>query len=96
MKMKTKYSCIIKFVMIIITIYINLFPCISIYSQMNFEDKKIIGDQFIRSTDSVGANIAEGYSRFHYLDKVRFTIMPGHLNLKQLTIGWNYYKNEIK
>jgi four helix bundle protein len=44
----------------------------SIYSKMSFEDKKIMGDQFIRSTDSIGANIAEGYSRFHYLDKVRF------------------------
>jgi four helix bundle protein len=44
----------------------------NIYSQMSFEDKKIMGDQFIRSTDSIGANIAEGYSRFHYLDKVRF------------------------
>jgi four helix bundle protein len=44
----------------------------NIYSQMSFEEKKIIGDQFIRSTDSIGANIAEGYSRFHYLDKVRF------------------------
>ena len=43
-----------------------------IYSKMSFEEKKIIGDQFIRSTDSIGANIAEGYSRFHYLDKVRF------------------------
>jgi len=42
------------------------------YSLMSFEEKKIIGDQFIRSTDSIGANIAEGYSRFHYLDKVRF------------------------
>jgi len=44
----------------------------SIYSKMSFEDKKHIGDQFIRSTDSIGANIAEGYSRFHFLDKVRF------------------------
>jgi four helix bundle protein len=44
----------------------------NVYSQMSFEDKKIMGDQFIRSTDSIGANIAEGYSRFHYLDKVRF------------------------
>jgi len=44
----------------------------SIYSGMSFEEKKIMGDQFIRSTDSIGANIAEGYSRFHYLDKVRF------------------------
>jgi four helix bundle protein len=43
-----------------------------IYSKMNFEEKKIIGDQFIRSTDSIGANIAEGYSRFHHMDRVRF------------------------
>jgi four helix bundle protein len=43
-----------------------------IYSKMGFEDKKHIGDQFIRSVDSVGANIAEGYHRFHYLDKCRF------------------------
>ncbi|MCK9398467.1 MAG: four helix bundle protein [Bacteroidales bacterium] len=44
----------------------------NIYSKMSFEEKKVIGDQFIRSTDSIGANIAEGYSRFHYLHKVRF------------------------
>ena len=44
----------------------------NIYSKMSFEEKKIIGDQFIRATDSIGANIAEGYSRFHFLDKVRF------------------------
>lgn len=43
-----------------------------IYSKTSFEEKKIIGDQFIRATDSIGANIAEGYSRFHFLDKVRF------------------------
>jgi four helix bundle protein len=43
-----------------------------IYSKMSFEDKKHIGDQFIRLVDSVGANIAEGYYRFYYLDKCRF------------------------
>lgn len=43
-----------------------------LYSKMTYEQKKIIGDQFIRSMDSVGANIAEGYARYHYLDKVRF------------------------
>ncbi len=43
-----------------------------IYIKLNFEDKKVMGDQFVRSTDSIGANIAEGYSRYHYLDKVRF------------------------
>lgn len=31
-----------------------------------------MGDQFITATDSVGANIAEGYGRFHYADKNKF------------------------
>jgi four helix bundle protein len=43
-----------------------------IFSRMDYMDKKHIGDQFLRSVDSVGANIAEGYGRYHYLDKVRF------------------------
>lgn len=43
-----------------------------IYQKLDWQLKKIIGDQFIRATDSVGANIAEGYGRFHYLDKARF------------------------
>lgn len=44
----------------------------SIFCRMNFEDKKHMGDQFLRSVDSIGANIAEGYGRYHYLDKVKF------------------------
>jgi four helix bundle protein len=44
----------------------------NIYSKMSYEDKKVIGDQFIKSTDSIGANIAEGSARFHYLDKAIF------------------------
>jgi four helix bundle protein len=43
-----------------------------IYGQMSYENKKIIGSQFIRAIDSMGANIAEGYGRFHYLDRVKF------------------------
>jgi four helix bundle protein len=43
-----------------------------IFCRMDFMDKKHIGDQFLRSVDSIGANIAEGYGRFYYLDKVRF------------------------
>ena len=31
-----------------------------------------IGEQFLTSCDSIGANIAEGYGRFHYKDKIRF------------------------
>ena len=43
-----------------------------IYDKMNWQDKKIIGDQFIRSIDSISANIAEGFGRFHFLDKNKF------------------------
>ena len=43
-----------------------------IYNGLDWETKQINGIQFIKSTDSVGANIAEGYSRFHYLDKIKF------------------------
>ncbi len=43
-----------------------------IFDRFAWQDKKIIGDQFIRSVDSVGANIAEGYGRFHYLDRIKF------------------------
>lgn len=43
-----------------------------IYEGLDWQDKKIMGDQFITATDSVGANIVEGYRRFHYLDKIKF------------------------
>lgn len=43
-----------------------------IYESLDWQVKKTIGDQFIEATDSIGANIAEGYSRFHYLDKIKF------------------------
>ena len=44
----------------------------NIYESFNWQIRKIIGDQFITSTDSSGANIVEGYGRFHYLDRVKF------------------------
>ena len=31
-----------------------------------------IGDQMLRSVDSIGANIAEGYGRYHYKDSAKF------------------------
>ncbi|MBU2529927.1 MAG: four helix bundle protein [Elusimicrobia bacterium] len=34
--------------------------------------KFTIGSQFIRSTDSIGANIAEGFGRFHKKDIIKF------------------------
>jgi four helix bundle protein len=43
-----------------------------IYQEMDWQTKKIIGDQFLSSLDSIGANIAEGYGRYHYLDQIKF------------------------
>lgn len=43
-----------------------------LYEGFDWETKKIMGDQYVRATDSVGANIAEGYSRYHYLDRIKF------------------------
>jgi four helix bundle protein len=46
--------------------------CWKIYQEFNMQMRIIIGTQTIRSVDSVGSNIAEGYGRFHYLDKIKF------------------------
>src|SRR3989344_9643220 len=43
-----------------------------IYNPLDWQTKKTMGDQFITATDSFGANIAEGYGRYHYLDKIKF------------------------
>lgn len=43
-----------------------------IYKTLDWSIKKIWGDQYIRSVDSVGANVAEGYGRYHFLDKIKF------------------------
>ena len=39
---------------------------------MKSEHRFSIGQQFIKAIDSIGANIAEGFGRYHYLDSVRF------------------------
>jgi len=44
----------------------------AIYNNLDWQTKKTMGDQFLMSTDSVGSNIAEGFGRFHYLDRNRF------------------------
>jgi len=43
-----------------------------LYQKFSWQIKKVIGDQFITAIDSIGANIAEGYGRFHYLDRIKF------------------------
>jgi len=42
------------------------------FELMTWEDRKIMDFQFVESADSIGANIAEGYERFHYLDRIKF------------------------
>lgn len=44
----------------------------NIYQKLDWQMKKIMGDQFVTSTDSHAANIAEGYGRYHYADKNKF------------------------
>jgi four helix bundle protein len=48
-----------------ITELVRLFP---------IEEKYRLTDQIIRSSRSIGNNIAEGHSRFHYLDASKFLI----------------------
>ena len=43
-----------------------------VYSSLSTDLKFNIGNQVIRSVDSIGANIAEGYGRFHYKDSMKF------------------------
>jgi four helix bundle protein len=42
------------------------------YSSLPKEFRFSLGQQFVESVDSIGANIAEGYGRYHYLDSVKF------------------------
>ncbi len=35
-------------------------------------EREVIGSQMIRAADSIGANLAESYGRFHYGDKLQF------------------------
>jgi len=39
------------------------------------EEKYRLTDQIIRSSRSIGNNIAEGRGRFHYQDNIRFCVM---------------------
>ena len=43
-----------------------------VYEGLSWQEKKTMGDQFIESVDSIGANIAEGYGRHHFLDQIKF------------------------
>jgi len=44
----------------------------SLVEEWSFFEKKTVGDQVVRSADSVAANLAEGYGRYHFADNRRF------------------------
>jgi len=64
-----------------------------IYNSFDWRIKKIIGDQFIEATDSVGANISEGYGRYHYLDKIKF-YYNARASLNECSDHWLELLNE--
>ena len=37
----------------------------------DYFEKKVLGEQLTRASDSVGANLAEGFGRHHHLDSLR-------------------------
>lgn len=43
-----------------------------LYQSLDWKSRKLFGDQLIRSVESIAANIAEGYGRYHYLDRIKF------------------------
>ena len=43
----------------------------SLYKSMCYNDKKVIGEQILRATISIGSNISEGKGRGNY-DEIRF------------------------
>ena len=43
-----------------------------IVMKWDYFTKKTIGSQFVNSTDSISANIAEGFGRYGKKDKIRF------------------------
>jgi four helix bundle protein len=53
-----------------------------LYTRLDFDSKKTIGNQFIRAVDSIGANIAEGYNRYHHLDRVKFLLLLKRLSFR--------------
>lgn len=43
-----------------------------VYKKIPKQFQYHIGNQFLDAIDSIGANIAEGFGRFHYKDSIKF------------------------
>lgn len=57
--------------------------------------KITIGEQFIRAIDSIAANLAEGYGRYHFLDKIKFYYYSRGSALEGLTWLAKSYKRNL-
>lgn len=44
----------------------------SIVEKWNYFEKDTIGKQLVKSTDSISANISEGFGRYHFLENRNF------------------------
>ena len=44
----------------------------NVYQNLPHKFKFNLGDQILRAIDSIGANISEGYGRYHYKDSMKF------------------------
>ncbi|OGH21222.1 MAG: hypothetical protein A2958_01830 [Candidatus Levybacteria bacterium RIFCSPLOWO2_01_FULL_38_13] len=58
-----------------------------IISSWKFFEKETVGIQFVRSIDSISANIAEGFGRFNKKDKIKFYYYS--LGSVRESLDWN-------
>lgn len=57
-----------------------------IVNEWDYFAKDTVGKQVVRSADSIGANIAEGYGRYHYKENRNFCYFSGGSIIE--TKGW--------
>lgn len=68
----------------------------SIMSKWNFFDKDTLGKQLIRSIDSIGANISDGYGRYHFQENKHFCYFArGSLFESKTWLQKSYNRNLI-
>lgn len=64
----------------------------SIVKKWDILSQKTVGEQFIRSTDSVSANIVEGFGKYQKKDKIRFYRI-GYGSITE-SLDWNEKANK--
>ena len=57
----------------------------TVYIDLSVDQKIMMGQQFVRSVDSICANIAEGYGRYYFLEKIRFYYIARASLLESIT-----------